>query len=316
MVNRFKVNILFLFLVLSGFGVAQNQITVKAYTDSLDYLVGDRIAYTIEVTKESGITVIPPVIQDSLKGVEFIDKPAAIELKGGDKIIEKHIYYLMGFDSTEVEIPSFPVEYYKDDPSVKNTIYTDPVLFVVRTIEVDPQGDIQDVKSPITIALDLTTILIVVGIILLVILIIVGIILYIRKKRRGTISTVKKIVIPPHTQALKLLSALEEKKLWQQGKIKEYHTEITFIIRDYLEKRFKIPAMEVPSSELLMLLVNKAEFNPIYDKLRDFFSNADMVKFAKFEPMPSVNDEMLKQAYDVVNETKPSELTPEGNDVH
>jgi hypothetical protein len=32
-----------------------------------------------------------------------------------------------------------------------------------------------------------------------------------------------------------------------------------------------------------------------------------MVKFAKFVPMPTVNEEMMKQAYNIVNKTKQDE---------
>ena len=41
----------------------------------------------------------------------------------------------------------------------------------------------------------------------------------------------------------------------------------------------------------------------VREKTREFLSNADMVKFAKFQPMPSVNETMLQQAYDIVNKT-------------
>jgi len=100
---------------------------------------------------------------------------------------------------------------------------------------------------------------------------------------------------------------LENAKLWQQGKIKEYHSSITNIIRKYFGGRFGFNALEMPSSEVLENLSAKPEAGIIFDETRSFFENADLVKFAKFKPMPSVNEEMMKQAYNIVRTTKQDE---------
>ena len=51
------------------------------------------------------------------------------------------------------------------------------------------------------------------------------------------------------------------------------------------------------------------EAEPIFEITHKFFDNADLVKFAKFKPMPSVNEEMMKQAYNIVQQTKSDEET-------
>lgn len=311
MVKRF-LYIIFLFGLLSGGSFAQSEIKVKAYTDSVDFLLGDMIKFTIEVEREEGISVTPPLLVDSLKNLELQRMDRGALTKNGDIVSQKFIYYLMGFDSTDVTLGPFPVEYYATDSTNKKVVYTDPVYIVVRTLDVDPQGEIQDVKAPVTIPFNILIVLIIFAVILVLAIVGYFIYRYYKKKNQLAAGTVKqKVVIPPHKEALQLLRKLEDSKLWQQGEIKEYHSRITFIIRDYIEKRFSIPAMEVTSSELLGMLQHKNEFQSIYDKLSDFLSNADMVKFAKFEPMPSVNEEMMQQAYEFVNSTKPEEITPE-----
>jgi hypothetical protein len=93
--------------------------------------------------------------------------------------------------------------------------------------------------------------------------------------------------------------------LWQQNRIKEYYTELTDIIRVYIENRFLIMAMEQVTDEILgRFSCTKLIDSFMYDKLSHMLSLADMVKFAKAIPLPDENDLVLKNAYDFVIKTK------------
>jgi len=52
------------------------------------------------------------------------------------------------------------------------------------------------------------------------------------------------IIRPAHVVSLEKLNQLDSKKLWQKGEIKAYQSELTYIIREYLENRFGIHALE------------------------------------------------------------------------
>jgi flagellar basal body-associated protein FliL len=174
---------------------------------------------------------------------------------------------------------------------------------MVKTLKVDTQAAIKDVKAPLKIPLDWRWIAlwIVVG------LIVIGLIYYLYRryqKKKAEYKPVKKVVILPSYQiALNALHELEEKKLWQKGEIKEYHSSITDIIRNYFEERFSMPALELPTSEAVELLKLREGTDKILDTTYNFLSNADLVKFAKFVPLAAVNEEMMKQAYEIVNKT-------------
>ena len=132
------------------------------------------------------------------------------------------------------------------------------------------------------------------------------------KKKNEGMPVVKKVIkLPSHVIALNSLRALDEKKLWQNGKIKEYHSEITEIIRRYFSERFGLRALELTTSETMQLLRSTKETEPIRDLTEDFLNNADMVKFAKFSPMSSVNEEMMKQANEIVEKTIPKAVEQE-----
>jgi hypothetical protein len=72
--------------------------------------------------------------------------------------------------------------------------------------------------------------------------------------------------IPPHEAALHALDKIKEEKLWMKGKYKEYHTQLTDVIREYIERRFLINSMEMTSSEICrkIFIKNKKRHSQLY----------------------------------------------------
>ena len=136
------------------------------------------------------------------------------------------------------------------DSTLKH-VTSNPVSFVIHLMKVNTQEDIKDVKAPVTIPLNWK----IIALFILIGLIIIGVIIYFyrryKKKKSGVVIERKIIVQPPHIIAIASLNKLEEKQLWQKGMIKEYHSEITEIIRKYFEDRFKLPALELTTSEAI-----------------------------------------------------------------
>jgi len=299
-----KLKLLLFFFLIYTFSFGQD-ISVKASVDSMDYQVGDYISYEIRVTHTKDINVIRPDLKDSLGGVELIKlEPARTEEKDG-RITKVFEYTLAHYDSGNVTIPPIPVIFNRTGEKESQTARTNTVNFTVHTLKVDPQGDVKDIKEPIKIPLDWKTLLIwiIAGLILLGL--IIWTIMYYRKKKAlqaGEIITIRR---EPHEEAFEALRELESKKLWQNGFIKQYHTEITEIIRRYFEERFRIPALEMTTNELMIKLNASREASEIADTTNAFLNNADLVKFAKYVPMNDINEEMMKQAYLIVEKTIP-----------
>lgn len=246
-----------------------------------------------------------PSIKDSIKNLEFIQVLKPTKKEENNKIIENYTYIFSKYDSAVVTIPGYKIYYQKGIDTTKYSLLVNPVTISVSTLPIEPDKDIRDVKEPLKIPLNL---LLIILLIILVIVIVLGsyfIYKYYRKKKLSRVSEEPRIKIPPHEIALNELRKLEEKKLWQQGLIKEYHSEITEIIRRYFEERFNFRALEMTSSEILACLSYIDDGKNIVELSNEFFNNADMVKFAKFQPMPNVNEEMMKQAYKIINDTIP-----------
>ena len=112
------------------------------------------------------------------------------------------------------------------------------------------------------------------------------------------------VKLPAHDIALSKLSRLRQLGLWQKGEIKEFQSELTHIIREYLENRFKIPALE-STTVLVMksLKTHKLGLSKEND-LNEILQIADLVKFAKANPPIDINEVFLKRAEQFVIETK------------
>ena len=297
----------FLLSVLLTIKIAAQSVSVLASVDSSDYLVGDFIAYTLEVRGEKNIQITTPFIQDSLKQVEIIKELKPLVTENNNIKSTTFGFILSYYDSASITIPPIAIRYKTPGDSQEKIVLSNPVTFNVHKVKVQQQAEIKDVKEPITIPLDWKFILLIALIALLILAL--AIYFYLRYKRKKIEQPVKKkiIRIPAHVRALTALNNLEGEQLWQKGKVKEYHTNVTGIIRGYFEERFNLPALELTTAEQMQQLRKVSAAENILEETNQFLNNADLVKFAKFNPLPSVNDEMMKQAKDIVTKTIPKE---------
>jgi hypothetical protein len=137
--------------------------------------------------------------------------------------------------------------------------------------------------------------------------------MYKKYKEKPVLSIVQKVIHPPHIIAERLLKELKTKQLWEKGQIKEYYSELSHILRGYLEDAYKIPALESTTDELISILnsdkmtafqsLNKSDF--LTEKIQDLLQTADLAKFAKVIPPDTVHDKFWSDAYEIVDKTKP-----------
>ena len=110
------------------------------------------------------------------------------------------------------------------------------------------------------------------------------------------------------------LDRIKDEKLWQQGKTKQYYSEVTETLRTYIENRFGIPAMEQTSDETLESFRFRRDLlrEKTLENLRQILKMADLVKFAKYKPLPDDDNLTLVNSYFFVNETKKEEKKSPG----
>jgi len=132
------------------------------------------------------------------------------------------------------------------------------------------------------------------------------------KQEQQTIIELKK---PAHEIALQKLNVLKQEQLWENGKIKEYQSELTYTIREYLENRYGIQALESTTDEIANELKKHNLDSADEMELKNILQVADLVKFAKATPELSIHERFLNKAFEFVNKTKQMLIQSEEQDI-
>ncbi len=184
--------------------------------------------------------------------------------------------------------------------------YTNSLLLTIAGVTIDPQGEIKDIKPPMSAPWLFEDFLPYLIALVIIAALSGGYYYYWRKmKQKKDFLADVKVIIPPHREALTALRVLEEKKLWQQGLVKEYYSEVTEIIRRFFERRWNIIALEMTTDEILIQIKHVPEALMVWKEMESFFLTADLVKFAKYQPSPAEHENEMHIAYEIVRAMVP-----------
>lgn len=182
---------------------------------------------------------------------------------------------------------------------------SDPVLLEVEAFDLEEQTDLKDIKSLISAPITVREVLPWSMVALALAGLVYGILSFMKKRKvRPQPQTIwEKPDIPAHVAAFNSLEKLKARKLWQQGKIKEYYSEITEVLRHYLEKRYGINAMEMTTSEIMHAMVGKFSDLQAREILLSRLQLADLVKFARYTPNVADNEHIMEDSFVFVKMT-------------
>ncbi len=303
----------YVLLILLGTAMGQaraQSVTVDATIDSLQILIGEQAHVKLEVSLDADKRAVFPVIADTLvRGVEVLDvaKPDTQLLNDGRRALITQEYTITSFDSALYYLP--PLEVIVDGQPYRSKalalkVYSPQVpldpenpesFFPPKTV-MDPPFAWEDWYMFIACVLLLTPFLL------------LGI--YFLKRLRDNKPIIRKVKVepklPPHQVAMQEIERIKQEKTWQKGLPKEYYTELTDTLRTYIKERFHFNALEMTSGEIIEKLLETNDKQAIAD-LRELFQTADLVKFAKHNPLMNENDANLLSAIDFINETKEQE---------
>ena len=293
-------------------------IVVSASIDSTEMRIGDQTDMHIRVTQEANERVEWPVFGETLQdGIEIIDRTIVdtTTLSDGRLQLNQYLTLTSFKDSLFVVRPIEIV-------SGEDTFRTEPMALNVLQpfdLEADSTNAITDIKpverAPIWWWGIIRWILLALGIAL----VITGIgylVYWLLNRRKPKEEPVNPELLRPADEvALEKLDAIKIAKIWQKGQVKEYHTDLTDVVREYIGRRFDVHSTEKTSDETLKeikpILLAKGEGleanvdgKELYENLRTMLQLADLVKFAKWSTTPDENEKALTTAYEFVNETK------------
>lgn len=288
-------------------------ITVNASIDSTNVLIGDQIKLKLEVEKPKDLQIQFPQVPDTFSSkIEVVRRLKIDTLKLDDKTREKLVQQLLitSFDSGMHRIPSF---YFRlKNGTTLDSIATRELAFQMHGMKIDTTKGPTDIKVPYDAPITLKEIIPYILGIILIAAIVFFIFYYIKWKKKKVPMFVRpeKPAEPAHIVALRELDRIKNQKLWQQEKIKQYYSEVSDTIRVYIQNRFGIAALEQTSAETLNVFKGRKDLadSATIDQLQHILSLADLVKFAKYTPVPDENNQTLMNAYFFVNQTKKEEI--------
>lgn len=303
--------LLFLLCALPSF---TQEIKTTAVLSNNSIVIGQQVELklTVDYKVNNGkqIKITWPEFKDTLrKEVEIVSqtKVDTIIPDSSDmfRFKQTKTLYITSFDSGYWAITPFKFGINNDT----NGIFTEALLLQVNTIAVDTTLAIKDIKAPFDESYTWIDWIkdnpyLVMGIsvgVILLILILYFVINYFKNKPEPVV--VAPPPIPAHVVALEKLETLKTQKLWQDGKVKQYHIALSEIVREYIENRFKIPALEQTTDEILFGFRNVAVDEESKAKLKQLLILSDLVKFAKEQPLSSENEQSLNNAIEFINGT-------------
>jgi hypothetical protein len=306
---------LMLILFIVSFAVTDlwaQKITVNSRLDSTVIWIGNQAHLTFEISQQPKQKVRMPIFSDTIVGGLDLVEPVkmdTIKSPDGHILVTQH-YLVTSFQDSLLYIPPFP--FVTDGDTVWSKSLS---LKVVQPFKIDTAShSIADIKPVFNTKFNwlnfILKILIGLGIVGLLILLFV---IYQKYLKKAPVLDQKEmnLLLPPYVVALTQLDKIKQEKPWQQGRSKEYHTELTDIIREYIERVFTVNSMEMTSEEILEhLQALKMEQKAAFVGLRQILQLADLVKFARWNATPDEHELSLLNAYLFVNQTKVEEEKP------
>lgn len=283
-------------------------VVVSAQLDSTQLKIGDQCDLHLKAIVENEQVQFPVFGEELINGVEVVgrSKIDTTQLKDGRQELSQSLTITSFKDSLFLLPPMGFV-------SGEDTFLTEQLaLNVIQPFEMDTtQNAITDIKDIYKARIWWWGIIRWILLGLLIVGVLIGVyylVVYLKKHKKNEEEIVEpELLRPAEEVALEKLDNIKSEKIWQQGRQKEYHTQLTDTIREYISRRFEISSQEQTSEEILSdIKPMLSEQKELYQKLKQMLGLADLVKFAKWNPLPDENEKSLTDAYDFVVNTIPS----------
>ncbi len=297
-------------LLLVGFcGFSQSLPTVSSKVDTTSIKIGEQIHFEVSVDVDSTAHVIFPEGQ-TFAPLEMVETLKTDTLKKLDKVTLQKIYTLTQFDSGAYTLPRQSI-LINDKP-----YFTDSVQIAVASVPVDTLAQkMYDIKGLMEVQKSHSDLWRTLLWVLLGLLVVGGLLYWFVFRKKPLTEEEKEALLPPYDRAMLELKRLESSKYLIQAEYKEYYSELTDIVRSYLEEDVRISAMESTTDQLIdkiQMLTDAGELkldNATINQFKRILETADLVKFAKSRPETSVAEQDRRSIEQIVTRTK--EALPE-----
>lgn len=289
-------------ILMCSFLFVLNGQRVTAYLSKEIILTGEPDTLTLKVNSPSNLVVFPQFKDTLSENLELLGV-GAIDTSVSDlgfSYVQQ--LYFTAFDTGFFVVP--PVKVTCSDSAYESN----PLLLTVQGVQVDLQQNIRDINDIEDAAVTLQEVLLIVGKVLLFLIVILLVIRLVRilylKYRLSKESKEEEVEEVPFMDVFwEKLKGIEEQKYWQKGEVKKYHSQVTELMRLYLEHRYQIKAMEQTTAEILQQLKVVVSERILFEKIEQTLRFADMVKFAKAKGVQDQHEKAIDNLKELVSLT-------------
>lgn len=284
--------------------IALSLITSTLSRDTI--LIGDRVKWSIPFQlKEGEELFIEKPGEPVAEGIETVEpwRIDTLKSRGGNLSLEGRMI-LTVFDSGSFFLPPLVATVSHTDGSV-DTLYFEGPTIECSTVPVDTASfRLLDIKGQIKYPLTFEEVWPWALALLAFAAIVFATVRLIVMRRAGKdFLGHSKQIDPPHIVALRSLEKTRERKLCEAGRQKQFYSEVTDALRQYIDAQYGIPAMEQTTSEIFAAVKNKGIDidESLAEQLQELFETADYVKFAKHNASKEETDGVIPLAVRFVN---------------
>lgn len=306
MMRTFRYIATLLLLLVSVGAFAQSpEASASLQADATKLLVGDQAHVFLSAQCDPAKSRIEwPQLPDSFGKLEVVEKGKIDTVKKGVLTIYTQRFKVSGWDSAQYTIPPFQFNVVPAN-GAPYTIQTEGMTFDVSTVPVDTTKPFKPIKGIMQVEvswLDYIWWIVGAGILLLAV---IGYIIWRKTRKKPVPQAPPPPPEPIHEKALRLLNELERESLWQKGEVKEYYVRLTDILRNYVEERFGIPALERTTDELTAAAKTHNGLVFQAERLHNILATADMAKFARAQPTPAEHVSTMQATKELIMATIP-----------
>lgn len=295
--------------------------------------LGDTLTLHLQSQYALGLRQDLSSIADTLGRFEVLARSKAQTSEQNGKHIFAQDFTLIAFEAGNDTIPALKVAYVQQESGMTNILATAPIAIYIDSVATDMQQDIKPIKPIIDPPLTWRDYWHYIAFASVAALALLAAVVWYRRRRIAPpthIATPNELSRPPHEIALSQLNALAQARYWQQGNVKQYYSELSDIMRRYIEQRYALPATEMITAETIIALqmigqtskaipsispspdADNALLHPIdqvlsptqISDIEQLLRTADMVKFAKAQPDINTHTHLWQCAEQWVRQTR------------
>jgi hypothetical protein len=283
-----KISSVFITLMLlSAEWLHAQPVRITATLDSANYLPGDWILIHLSAEHKGDIQLlwnVPAVVNATY--LEKLTESTVDSIQQNDFLTENKVITVTTFDTGVMQIP--PITCYFLQNGFTDSVITNKIPIYVEGVKIDTAAAPRPIKSPFAFPLPARSIWWYLLPAVILLLLATSFLFYRRllRKRKAASLLLPKDTRLPHEIAADHIDQLEREKPWEQHRAKEFYTELTQVLRAYIEHGLGLPALENTTQEMMRLL--RKESLPLdedlFQQMRKDLAMADLVKFAKLQP--------------------------------